>query len=79
MVGTLGPEDDYTEVARKIAGPLPVDQATQTISALRAVLEAVGMQVIDESGYPTVIRRSVAFSLGRARAVRFRTTICCRR
>jgi hypothetical protein len=49
MVGTLRQEDDYTEVARKIAGPLPREQALAALSALRAELEAAGMQVIEET------------------------------
>jgi hypothetical protein len=47
--GPLAPDEEYYEVARKVAGPLPSEEATAAVAALREVLEAVGVSVIEET------------------------------
>ena len=49
MAGTLGENDEYAEVARKVVGPLPADQADVAVAVLRASLEAAGVRVLTET------------------------------
>ena len=41
----LGPDEDYTRVARLVVGPLPWVQAERAVAELRSVLEAAGVAV----------------------------------
>jgi hypothetical protein len=45
----LGPDEDYTEAARKILGPVPWREAERAIEQLKAVLTAAGLAVAVET------------------------------
>jgi hypothetical protein len=45
----LGPDEDYTQVARRVVGPLPDAEAERVVDELRSVLEAAGVQVTTET------------------------------
>ena len=47
--GPLDPDDEYEEAARKIAGPLPREEAQAVVASLRAVLEEACVRVIEET------------------------------
>ena len=45
----LGPDEDYTAVARRVVGPLPWAQAERAVAELRSELEAAGVAVFTET------------------------------